>query len=314
MSSGGSAPLVVDQMRRALRLAHERRGSFEDIRRREALVAARRRALIPAVAETCGGVGTLRVRRGTTGGPGVIVFAHGGGFVTGSPELCLPLAVRLAESSGCDVVLPRYRLAPEHPAPAAIDDVTAVVVAVSAALRAADGASGGVVLAGCSAGGGIALSAARALRGTDAAPRGLVLTSPWVDLRLLTPTLSRAGRLDPAVTSDELGRCADAYRGPLPVTDPHVSPVLGDLPGLPPALVQVGTDEALHGDAALLTARLRADGVDCELREWPAMIHNWQFFLESLAEAGAAVDEAARWCRERLARPPGGPGGRGDAR
>lgn len=282
-TSDGSTPTPIDQIRDVLRRAHKHRGSVEDIRRREAHSGLRRRAGSPAVGETVGSVDTLRVPG--EGGRGTIVLAHGGGFVSGSPELTLPVAESLARASGCDVVLPRYRLAPEHPAPAAIEDVTSVASALGPS----------VVLAGCSAGANIALSAALRCR-----PRALVLMSPWVDLRLITPSLSRAGVMDPSVTLDELQRCAESYRGALGLTDPSVSPAFADLTGLPATLIQVGAAEALHGDGVLLSTALGEAGVPHDLREWPDMIHNWQFFGDALPEAGAAVMEVATWSRNAL--------------
>jgi epsilon-lactone hydrolase len=223
-------------------------------------------------------------------GPAVtVVHFHGGGYCVGSARTARSWAGHLSAAAGCRVVLPEYRLAPEHPHPAALDDARAVVTALAAAA-----APGSLVLSGDSAGGGLALALLLALRADGAAPvAGCILLSPWLDLgrdRRADPGLVRR---DVLLNPDWLDACARAYAGPGTVSDPAISPLHADPAGLPPLLIQAGTDELLAPDAELLAASAAAAGVDVTYTKWPRMWHDFALQPGLLAAADSAVAQAA---------------------
>src|SRR5215469_8060888 len=175
-----------------------------------------------------------------------VVHFHGGGYCVGSPAEARNWAAHLIARTGCRVVLPAYRLAPEHPYPAAVDDARAVV---SAALREA--ASETLVVSGDSAGGGLALGTALTLPGTidGAGIAGCILLSPWLDLTADWTAVPEPARRDVVLSPAWLEACARAY---VPTGDrahPLVSPLQADLVGLPPLLIQCGTDDLVAPDS-----------------------------------------------------------------
>ena len=220
--------------------------------------------------------------------PTVIHF-HGGGYCVGSAFTPRSWAAHLSAQAGCRVVLPEYRLAPEHPHPAALDDARAVLAALSGEAR-----PGSVVVSGDSAGGGLALALILSLRdGDQDLPAGAILLSPWLDLgrdRRADPDLVRQ---DVILTPDWLDACARAYAAPAAWTDPSVSPLHAAYAGLPPLLIQAGTHELLAPDAGLLTARAAAAGVDVTYTSWPHMWHDFVLQPGLLAAADSALAQAA---------------------
>jgi monoterpene epsilon-lactone hydrolase len=222
----------------------------------------------------------------------VVVHFHGGGYCVGSPGTARTWAARLSASAGCQVVLPEYRLAPEHPYPAAVDDARAGLEALLA-----DFAPARVVVSGDSAGGGLALALLLARRDAgQALPAGCILLSPWLDLgqdRSENPDLVRR---DILLSPLWLAACAAAYAGAsgsAGLADPAVSPLLADHEGLPPLLIQAGTDELLAPDAERLTAKATAAGVDVTLTKWPRMWHDFALQPGLLAAANSALAQAA---------------------
>jgi len=212
-----------------------------------------------------------------------VLFFHGGGYILGSPRTHRSIAGRIALLSGAVAYVPRYRLAPEHPFPAALEDA----VAAYRALMARDDAPRRVVVAGDSAGGGLALALALRVRDAGLAqPRGLALVSPWVDL-----TCSRLGdaRGDPLLRASWLRQAAAGYlRGHRP-DEPLASPIHADLSGLPPTLIQCGTAEMVREDSRRLSDAMRAAGVSAELDEHAGMWHDFQLYAGIVPEATAAV-------------------------
>jgi acetyl esterase/lipase len=190
-----------------------------------------------------------------------------------------------------------YRLAPEHPFPAALDDACAAY-----RWTVADGADPArVVVAGDSAGGGLTLATLVALRDAgDPLPAAGVCLSPWADLTQSGATMSEKADADPMVHAEDLGRWAAAYAGPdQDPGSPGLSPLFADLSGLPPLMVEVGTAEVLLDDARRVTERARAAGVDVTLFEGEDLIHVWHFFAGAVPEADEGIARVARFIGER---------------
>ena len=231
----------------------------------------------------------------TAGGPDAdrtVVHFHGGGYCVGTARMGRTWAAHLAASTGCRVVLPEYRLAPEHPHPAALDDAGAVLGAVLAQ------ASAGVVVSGDSAGAGLALSLAASLRDRgEPLPAGCILISPWLDLSADRRAVPELVRRDVLLTPRWLEACAAAYCGPVPLTDPDVSPLLGANYGLPPLLIQAGCDDVLLPDADALAASAAAAGTDVTYSRWPRMWHDFALQPGLITAADSALAQAAWFVR-----------------
>lgn len=225
----------------------------------------------------------------------VILYLHGGGYVIGSRKSHSPFASHLAATTSARVLLLEYRLAPEHPAPAAIDDV----VATHGWLLDQGVEPSDVVLAGDSAGGGLALSAMVAMRDAAAPSSGAgILLSPWLDLTLSGESMTTKADAELILSPELLAYWGGLYRGELTEEDPRVSPLFADLDGLPPLLVQLGTDEVLLDDATRLAAKT-GDGA-VTLRVWEDMFHVWPVLGAGLVpEAQDALDEIAAFLRTR---------------
>lgn len=245
----------------------------------------------PVREDRCGGVRVLRVAPASARGR--IVYLHGGAYVLGSADTHLRLAAAYARASGAEVVAIDYRLAPEHPWPAALDDAVSVWRAL------ADGTP--TALLGDSAGGGLALATAIALRdGGVPMPCALAVTSPWVDLTLTAASIDARARVELMLSRRGLALDADRYCAVLPADDPRVSPLFADLAGLPPTLIQVGSAEILYDDAVALATRQTAAGVLVRLQEWRDMGHAWAAFGDAVPEAAASVADVGHFLRAAL--------------
>jgi epsilon-lactone hydrolase len=220
--------------------------------------------------------------------PTVIHF-HGGGYCVGSARTVRSWAAHLSAAAGCRVILPEYRLAPEHPYPAALEDARAVVRAVAAERKV-----GSLVVSGDSAGGGLALALVLSMRdeGRDL-PAGCILLSPWLDLARDRRAVPDLVRRDVLLTPEWLDACARAYADGTATTDPLVSPLAAAHAGLPPLLIQAGTDEMLAPDAEALAASASGSGVDVTYTRWPRMWHDFALQPGLLAAADSAVAQAA---------------------
>jgi monoterpene epsilon-lactone hydrolase len=227
-----------------------------------------------------------------------VLYLHGGGYVIGSPRSHRHLAAAIARAAGTAALLVDYRLAPEHPFPAALDDA----LAAYQWLLGRGLVPGRIVVAGDSAGGGLTVATLLAARDRSLPlPAAGVCISPWVDLTCSGATYATKAAVDPIVTRQSVSMTAEAYTGRGDPKAPLVSPLYADLRGLPPLLVHVGSDEVLLDDALGLAERARTAGVDVTLEEWPAMIHVWHWFLPMLAEAERAVGVIGRFARARIA-------------
>ncbi len=227
-----------------------------------------------------------------------VLYLHGGGYVIGSPRSHRHLAAAIARAAGTRALLLDYRLAPEHPFPAALDDAVAAYEWV----LAHGIAPARIVVAGDSAGGGLTVAMLLALRERRLPrPAGGVCISPWVDLTFGGASYTTRAAADPIVTREGIKAMAEAYVGTGDRKAPLISPLFADLRDLPPLLVHVGTDEVLLDDARGLAERARSAGVDVTLEEWPAMIHVWHWFLPMLDEAQGAVANIGTFVRARIA-------------
>ena len=251
----------------------------------------------------------LRPTQAPSAPPGVVLYLHGGAYCIGSPATHRALTARLALVSGLPVFALDYRLAPEHGYPAALDDTLAAFRALSADRK---GNPRPVILAGDSAGGGLALSTALALRDSGCPPpAALVLLSPWVDLALRdAPAAEPPGEAMLSVAWATA--CAAHYLGDTASAEvlkvsPLVSPLFADLHGLPPTLIQAGTDELLHGQALQLEAALQAAGVEVRCEITAGRWHVFQTHGGVLCSADEAIERIARFVMPVLISAPAAP-------
>ncbi len=218
----------------------------------------------------------------------VILYLHGGGYVTGSINTHRAMVARIARASKGRALLIDYRLAPEHPFPAAVDDATAAY----RWLLAQGYAPGKIVIAGDSAGGGLALAALAALRAShDPMPAAVVPISPWTDLEGTGDSVKTKAAKDPMVQGSDLAPMAKMYIGTDDPKNPLISPLHADYRGFPPLLIQVGEAEVLLDDSTRVAERAKAAGVKVELEIWDEMVHVWHVFAKLLPEGQQAIDK-----------------------
>lgn len=227
----------------------------------------------------------------------VIYYLHGGGYVLGSINTHREMVSRLSRAASARVLILDYRLAPENPFPAAVDDSTAAYrwllsVGVDPAR---------LVIAGDSAGGGLTVATLVALRDAgESLPQAGICLSPWVDLECVGECMVTKAERDPVLTRDISLMLAKAYLGDTDPRTPLASPIYADLTGLPPLLIQIGTAEVLFDDATRLADRARAAGVDVILEPWDDMIHVWHMFAAILPEGQQAIDRIGEFIRQHV--------------
>jgi monoterpene epsilon-lactone hydrolase len=223
-----------------------------------------------------------------------LLYLHGGGYFFCSPETHRSITIALAIQAEARVFAPDYRLAPEHPYPAAIEDA----VAAYRMLLAEGIPAGRIVIGGDSAGGGLALATLLSLRAAgEALPAGAILFSPWTDLAGTGETLVSNDNSDVMFHGNGIKAGAAIYLGGTPATDPLASPLYADLAGLPPLFLQASGSEVLLSDSTRLVEKARAAGVAIESEIWPKLPHVWQIFSPFLPEAKAALAKAAVFLR-----------------
>lgn len=226
---------------------------------------------------------------------GVVLYLFGGGYVQGTPAEDLCITATIAEDTGRLVYAPAYRLAPEHPFPAGLEDALAVYRAL-----VTEHGGGNITVMGESAGGGLALSLVlRVMKDRLPAPAKVVLLSPWSDLSKTGDTLTTLQGVDPSLDYDlTLEGAAKAYAGARDLKDPLVSPLYAEFPaGFPKTLITTGTRDLFLSDCARLSTKMRGAGVDCELRVWEGMWHVFEFYLD-LPEARASLTEIAAFIQD----------------
>ena len=252
-----------------------------------------------------GGVPMLRMRSGAEGlvgptelaGRDAILFVHGGCFIAGGGSTYHGFAARIAAATGADVYVLDYRLAPEHPYPAPVDDLFEAYRAVLGLGHSAKRTA----IVGDSAGGALAVSTALALPEMGlASPAALVLISPYLDLSLSGASVAMNARRDPMLSIRFAEMGARAHAGGTRLTDPQVSPLFADLRTLPPTLVQVGTDEILLDDSTRFADRAWASGVEVELQRFDGWWHDFQAFAGYLRGSREALEAVAAFLRRRL--------------
>ena len=235
-----------------------------------------------------GGVPVVEIEIDGVAPAGTLLWFHGGFYVLGSPRTSAALASTVARRTGMKVISVDYRLAPEHPYPAALDDAVACYRAILGSAEGRD--PGRVAVVGESAGAGLAAALLIAARNQGLAmPAAGVLFSPYADLTLIGDSMKTKAGVDPSFTAEAIARRAADYVGGADPADPLISPVFADLRGLPPLLIQVGTHELLLDDAVRLAARAAAADVPVTLEVTPGVPHLFQAFAAMLDEGDAAL-------------------------
>ncbi len=231
-----------------------------------------------------------------------LLYLHGGGFISGSSEFYLALAGRISAAARCAVLLPDYRLAPEHPFPAGVDDSIRAYEWLRITGPTGPARARAIFIAGDSAGGGLTLATLLALRDRgQPLPLAAIALSPFADLTLTGESIRSEGALDPIMHPGCLPDFVKLYVTDADVRHPLASPVFGDYSGIPPLLIQVGEHEIIRDDSFQTAAKARADGVDVQLEVWPGMFHVFQSHEPLLPEGVEAVEHIASFMRSCMA-------------
>lgn len=227
----------------------------------------------------------------------VIQYVHGGGYKIGSANGYRNFTGQLARAVGCRVLSVDYRLAPEHPHPAAVDDSTAAYRWLLEQGYSPDR----IAISGDSAGGGLTLSTLLKLRDEGVVlPAAGVPISPWVDLEGLGESMTTRADVDVLIDPVNLKEWADVFLAGQDARDPLVAPLYGDFTGIPPLLIQVGDEETLLDDSTRMAEVAGGAGVDVSLEVFPEMQHVFQLFCGNMPEADDAVAKIASWLRPHL--------------
>ena len=228
----------------------------------------------------------------------VILYVHGGGYVMGSAGSHRDMTGRLSQAAGARVLSLNYRLAPEHPFPAPVDDaVAAYRWLLGQGIQASN-----IAIAGDSAGGGLALAALIAIRDAgEPMPAAGIGISPWVDMEGTGESMTTRAAVDPVVQKEGLLGMAQLYLGGADPKNPLAAPLHANLAGLPPLLIQVGDAETLLDDSTRITERARKADVDVTLKVWDEMPHVWHLFAPILPEGQQAIEEIGTFFKEQTA-------------
>jgi acetyl esterase/lipase len=271
------------------------RDALAALRAQEAATPAPELAGVSVTQTVAGGVPAWCVSPASGAGPRTVLYLHGGGYIFLPVVRFAPVMAEIARAADARCVGLDYRRAPEHPYPAALDDA----VAAYRWLLDSGVAPETVALVGDSAGGGLALATLLALRGHGLPPpAAAACVSPWTDLKVTGASADEIA--DPVVSGAALRMMARTYLAGRDPADPCASPLYGDLAGLPPLHVQVGTREALLDDSRRFVARARDAGVEATLLEHPGVAHMWIFYDVAMPEAQAAFAAIGDFLRAQI--------------
>ena len=244
-----------------------------------------------------GGLSAEWVAKKDYEGDDTILYLHGGGYVMGSIATHRHLAGLIAKASDARGLIIDYRMGPEHPFPAAVEDATAAYRWILEQGIAPER----IAIAGDSAGGGLTIAALVSLRDAgDPLPAAAACLSPWVDLAATGDSMVSKADEDPMVTKEGIVGFAKMYLDGQDPKSPLASPIYADLAGLPPILIQVGTAETLLDDSRRLADAARSAGVEVTLDEWDEMIHVWQYYAPIVPEGAEAVAKIGAFVRSRF--------------
>lgn len=228
----------------------------------------------------------------------VLLFLHGGGYILKSPAMHRVLVGRLAEIAGCRAFMLDYRLAPEHPFPAALEDASAAYEG----LLAQGIAPTKIVVAGDSAGGGLAVALLLHLRDRGLPlPAAAALLSPWLDCSVAGESIAAMQRQDPVLQARDLRQWGAFYTGSNDVRNPLISPLFASVQGLPPLLIHVGEHEILREEAVQFAANVRAAGGNAALKLWPGQLHDFQVFAGLVPEGKKSIAELGAFLQQHFA-------------
>ena len=231
-----------------------------------------------------------------------LLYLHGGGYVSGSGAYYLAMAGHLSAAAQCAVLLPDYRLAPEHRFPAAIEDCIRAHGWLTRSGPAGSASAKATFIAGDSAGGGLTLATLLALRDRQLPlPKAGITLSAFADLTLTGKSICSQAEFDPIMSPECLPEFVNLYLGETDPRNPLASPVFGNYTGIPPLLLQVGEHEIIRDDSIQLTANARSAGVDVTLEVWPGMFHVFQSHEPLLPEGREAIEHVAAFMRRCLA-------------
>ncbi|MDE2435578.1 MAG: alpha/beta hydrolase [Sphingomonadales bacterium] len=245
-----------------------------------------------------GGCKAERLTPAGGGGNGILLYLHGGGHVFGSALSHRHMVSRLTDAANMIAYVPDYRLAPENPYPAGLDDAGAVY----AALRQAHPGVA-IAVAGESAGGNLAAAlVVRLLQEKSALPSCVYLLSPWLDLTQSGVSMTAPAIDDLMISRQSLEDCAAYYATDRDRTDPRISPLFGDVTDFPPLLIQVSSDEVLLSDALRLAENVALASGAVDLQCWPEMVHAWPLFHPMISQGREAITQAAAWLAAKCVR------------
>ncbi len=230
----------------------------------------------------------------------VLYYLHGGAYALCSLKTHRRLIARLAKAAGITAYAMEYRMAPEHVYPAALDDaVKGYVWLLHQGYKPED-----IVIAGDSAGGGLAMSTLFKLRDLGIAqPAAAVLLSPWADLEGSGESNKRTRRRDSLLHNEGLLWHGRLYAGETDLRDPFISPIYGDCDGLPPIMIQVGELELIYNDSTRMAEKAASCGIEVELVEWGHTFHVWQIYDFMLPEATESIKQMGEYMKKKLGLP-----------
>ena len=227
----------------------------------------------------------------------IILYLHGGGYNVCSPNTHRELAARISKASGAKVILPDYRLAPEHPFPSALEDATSAYHW----LLDTGFIGANIAIAGDSAGGGLSIATAISLRDAgEPSPASIACISPWTDLEMSGNSIKTHAGIDPMLNLQEMEIMASNYIGDGDPRSPLISPIYADLKGISPLLIHVGTDEILLDDSTRLAEKAKSAGVDVTLKMYDQMWHVFHFNAALMPEGKNAIEELGSFIRKHF--------------